>query len=156
MLSHNRLNQTGNPAAQVAFSDMTLVRQNMLVVATAGLLGGLAIVAATPDQSASAQSGPALVLAEQACLDHGVAPYTASFESCVSRAANAFDRGQPNVAYWPARSTPDARAACLFYGLSPETLGYRECVATQVDPRMNKPTQIRSVPPANRVGEHAR
>jgi hypothetical protein len=128
---------------------MSLVRLNMLVVATAGLLGGLAIASATPYQSASAQSGPALVLAEQACLDHGVVPYTASFESCVSRAANAFDRGQPDVAYRPPRSTRDARAACLSYGLAPETLGYRECVATQVDPRMNKPTQIRSVPPAN-------
>ena len=73
---------------------MTLVRLNMLVIATAGLLGGLAIVSATPYQSANAQSGPALVLAEQACFDHGVVPHTASFESCVSRAADAFDRGQ--------------------------------------------------------------
>ena len=118
-------------------------------MATAALLGGLAIAGATSYQSANAQSGPSLVFAEQACLDHGVAPYTASFESCVSRAANAFDRGQPDVAYRPARSTRDARAACLSYGLSPETLGYRQCVATQVDPRMNMPTQIRSVPPAN-------
>jgi hypothetical protein len=113
---------------------MALVRQNMLVMATAALLGGLAIAGATSYQSANAQSGPSLVFAEQACLD---------------RAANAFDRGQPDVAYRPARSTRDARAACLSYGLSPETLGYRQCVATQVDPRMNMPTQIRSVPPAN-------
>jgi hypothetical protein len=128
---------------------MTLHRQKTLVIATAGLLGGLAIATAAPYEAANAQSGPSLVFAEQACLDHGVAPHTASFESCVSRAANAFDRGQPDVADWPPRSTRDARAACLSYGLSPETLGYRQCVATQVDQRMNKPTQIRSVPPAN-------
>jgi hypothetical protein len=67
----------------------------------------------------------------------------------VSRAASAFDRGQPDVAYMQVRSTRDARDACLSHGLSPETLGYRQCVATQVDQRMNKPTQIRSVPPAN-------
>jgi hypothetical protein len=160
VLSHNRLNQAGNPAARGRvpqcngdFSErrkaMTLVRQNLHVIAAAALLGSLAIATATPYQSANAQSGPSLVFAEQACLDHGVAPHTASFESCVSRAANAFDRGQPDVADRPARSTRDARAACLSYGLSPETLGYRQCVATQVDQRMNKPTQIRSVPPAN-------
>jgi hypothetical protein len=128
---------------------MTLHRQKTLVIATAGLLGGLAIATAAPYEAANAQSGPSLVFAEQACLDHGVAPHTASFESCVSRAANAFDRGQPDVAYRPARSTRDAREACLSYGLSAETLGYRQCVATQVDERMNRPTQIRSVPPAN-------
>lgn len=128
---------------------MTLVRQNILVVATAGLLGGLAIATATPYQSANAYSGQSLVFAEHACLEYGVTPHTAAFESCVSRAASAFDRGQPDVAYMQVRSTRDARDACLSHGLSPETLGYRQCVATQVDQRMNKPTQIRSVPPAN-------
>ena len=91
---------------------MTLVRQNMLVIATAGLLGGLAIATVTPYQSASAYSGQSLVFAEQACLDYGVTPHTAAFESCVSRAASAFDRGQPDVAYMQARSTRDARDAC--------------------------------------------
>ena len=125
---------------------MILVRQNMLVVATAGLLGGLAIAAATPYQSANAYSGQSLVFAEHACLEYGVTPHTAAFESCVSRAASAFDRGQPDVAYMQVRSTRDARDACLSYGLSPETLGYHQCVATQIDQRMNKMTLIRDAP----------
>jgi len=128
---------------------MTLIRQNMLVIATAGLLGGLAIAAPTLDQPANAQSGQSLVFAEHACLDYGVTPHTAAFESCVSRAASAFDRGQPDVAYRQARATRDACDVCLSYGLSPETLGYHQCVATQVDRRMNRPTLIRYVPPTN-------
>jgi hypothetical protein len=127
---------------------MTLVRQNMLVVATAALLGGLAIATATPYQS-NAQSGPSLVFAEQACLDYGVVPHTATFEGCVSRTARAFDRGQPDVAYMQARSTRDASVVCLSYGLSPETLGYHQCVATQIDQRMNRTTLIRYVSPPN-------
>ncbi len=128
---------------------MTMFRQRMLVAATAGLLGGLAIGTAMPYQPANAQSGPSLVFAEHACLDYGVTPHTPAFESCVSRAASAFDRGQPDVAYMQARATRDAHATCLSYGLSPETLGYRQCVATQADQRMNKTTKIRYVQPAN-------
>jgi hypothetical protein len=128
---------------------MTLFRQKMLVVATAGVLGGLAVATATPSPPANAKSGQSLVFAGQACLDYGVTPHTAVFESCVSRAASAFDRGQPDVAYMQALSTRDANDACLSYGLSPETLGYRHCVATQIDQRMNRKTLIRYVPPAN-------
>lgn len=128
---------------------MTLLRQKTLVIATAGLLGGLAIATATPYEPVHAQSGPSLVFAEQACLDYGVAPHTALFEGCVSRVASAFDRGQPDIAYLQARSTRDARDACLSYGLSPETPGYRQCVATQIDQRMNKATKIRYVPPTD-------
>jgi hypothetical protein len=67
----------------------------------------------------------------------------------VSRAADAFDRGQPDVAYMQARSTRDAGDTCLSYGLAADTLGYHQCVATQVSQRMKRPTQIRYVPPAN-------
>ena len=69
---------------------MTLLRQKMLVVATAGLLGGLAIATATPDQSANAQSGQSLVFAEHACLEYGVTPHTAAFESCVRPRGSRF------------------------------------------------------------------
>ena len=128
---------------------MTLLHQKMLVVATAGLLGGLAIATATPYPSASAQSGQSLVFAEHACLEYGVTPHTAAFESCVSRAARAFDRGQPDVAYMQARWTRDAHDACQSYGVSPETLGYQRCIATQIDRRTKSTTLIRYVPPAN-------
>jgi hypothetical protein len=128
---------------------MTLLRQNALVFTTAGLLGSLAIATAAPYQSANAQSGQSLVFAEQACLDYGVTPHTTAFEGCVSRAASAFDRGQPDVAYMQARSTRDARDACLSYGLSPETLRFRQCEAAQIDQRMNRKTLIRYAPPAH-------
>jgi hypothetical protein len=128
---------------------MTLLRQNALVFTTAGLLGGLAIATATPHQSANAQSGQSLVFAEQACIDYGVTPHTTAFEGCVSRAASAFDRGQPDVAYMQARSTRDARDACLSYGLSPETLRFHQCEAAQIDQRMNRKTLIRYPPPAH-------
>jgi hypothetical protein len=126
---------------------MTPLGRNAIVVAAAGLLGGLAIASTTPHRAANAQSGQSLVFAEQACLDYGVAPQTAPFEGCVRRAASAFDRGQPDVAYMQARSTRDALHACQSYGLSPETLGYHQCVATQIDQRMSRKTLIRYVPP---------
>lgn len=97
-----------------------------------GALGGLVLV---PEACpvAKAQSGHALVLAEQLCLNQGVTPSTAAYNACVARAARAYDNGQPQVADRQARAARDARELCLSDGLSPETLGYRHCVATQLD-----------------------
>lgn len=111
-----------------------MLRYNLLMIA----LGSVAIVAAVPRQAADAQSGQALVFAEKACLDYGVTPSTAAFESCVKRASRAFDRGEPDLAYMHARLTREARDACLSYGVDPETLGYRQCVATQIDRRTQR------------------
>src|SRR5262245_7968993 len=110
-------------------------RQILLIVATAGLLGGLALATETPYRPARAQSGPSLVFAERACLDYGVQPGTTAFESCVSRAARAFDRGEPDIAYAQARLTRDAREACLSSGLPADTPGYRQCMAGQIERR---------------------
>jgi hypothetical protein len=108
-----------------------MYRYNLLMIA----LGGVAIAGAIPDQAADAQSGQALVFAERACLDYSVPPSTTAFEACVKRAARAFDRGEPDIAYQQARATRDAREYCLSYGIDPETMGYRQCVATQMDRR---------------------
>ncbi len=105
-----------------------MVRGSTIMVA----LGALAVTAAMLPR-AHGQSGQALVLAEQVCLQNGVAPSTAAFEGCVARAALAFDRGQPDLAARQARATRDAREICLAYELSPESLGYRHCVATEVE-----------------------
>ena len=102
----------------------------------------------TPGPAANAQSGQALVFAERACLDYGVTPHTAPFESCVEGASRAFDRGEPDLAYMQARSTREARDACQSYGVAPDTLGYRQCIARQVEQRMNRTTPIRFVPPS--------
>ena len=112
-----------------------MLRYNILLV----VLSGLTIAtAATSRQDAGAQSGQALVFAEHACLDYGVTPSTPAFESCVERAARAFDRGEPDLAYMEARLTREARDACQSYGVAPETLGYRQCVATQIDRRTKR------------------
>ena len=108
-----------------------MLRYNMRLIG----LGGLAL-AAIAHQSADAQSGQALVFAERACLDYSVPPATPAFEGCVARAARAFDRGEPDIAYTQARMTRDARDACQTYGAAPDMLGYSQCVATQVDRRV--------------------
>ncbi|MFO1162527.1 MAG: hypothetical protein U1E60_27075 [Reyranellaceae bacterium] len=110
-----------------------MTRSKMFIVT----LGALALTVAVLPR-VHAQSGQALVLAEQVCLDYGVTPSTAAFEGCLARAARAFDRGQPDIAVRQARATRDAREACLSYELSPETLGYRQCVASEVERTLNQ------------------
>lgn len=111
-----------------------MLRYNMFMIAVLGM----AFAAVTPRQAVNAQSGQALVFAEQACLDYGVTPSTAAFESCVKRASRAFDRGEPDLAYMQARLTREARNACQSYGIAPETLGYQQCVAKQIERRTNR------------------
>ena len=110
-----------------------MTRRAMFIVT----LGALALTAAVLPR-AHAQTGQALILAEQVCLGNGVTPGTAAFEGCVARAALAFDRGQPDVASRQARATRDAREVCLSYELSPESLGYRQCVAAEVERALNQ------------------
>lgn len=88
-------------------------RLNTIFV-TLGAATGAALVAATPLSTAQAQSGHSLVLAEQACLDRGLAPHTSAFNRCVMRTATVYDGD-----------------VCLSYGLNPQSLGYRQCVANQ-------------------------
>lgn len=123
-----------------------MTRPQLLVIATAGILGSLALAAAPFDQPANAQAFQARVFAERACLDYGVAPGTVAYESCIERAARAFERGEPDLAYMHARATRDAREACLTYGIQPETPGYQQCVATQVERRTQPAMLIRYVP----------
>ena len=85
-----------------------MLRYNLTMVA----LAGMAMAAALPRYQADAQSGQSLVFAELACLEYTVPPHTAPFESCVERAARAFDRGQPDLAWMQARLTRDAGQAC--------------------------------------------
>lgn len=92
-------------------------RLNTIFVAL-GTATGAAVLTAVPISSAAAQSGHALVVAEQTCLDRGVRPYTRAFDNCVTRTAIANERD-----------------VCLSYGLLPHTLGYRQCVANQAAQR---------------------
>jgi len=91
-----------------------------------------------PYVAARAQSGDALANAERACLDNGVRPGNTSFELCVRRAASAFDRGMPGMAYREVARIADARENCLSYGLHPRTLGYQECLNNEADRRSTR------------------
>jgi len=122
-----------------------MIRQHLAIIAAAALLGGLAVGAPTPPP-AVAQTGQALVFAERACLDYGVTPGTSAFEGCVKRAARAFDRGEPDLAYMQARVTRDARDRCLAGGLPPDTLSYKQCVAAEVEEHSKGTRLIRYVP----------
>ena len=105
-----------------------MFRPNMIVV----VLGSFTIAAALP-LAVRAQSGDALAHAEQTCLDSGVGPYTIAFDTCVGRAATAYDRGEPGLAVAEARRINDARQACMAYDIDPMTLGYRQCVANETN-----------------------
>jgi hypothetical protein len=74
-----------------------------------------------------------LAHAERACIDTGVTPNSAGFDTCVDRAAFAFDRGQPAAAYHEATAVREANNVCLSYGLSPQSLGYKGCVGNQIE-----------------------
>jgi len=78
-----------------------------------------------------AQSGDALAHAEQTCLDHGIGPYNVTFDTCVARAAKAYDMAEPGRASVEARRVGAARETCLSYDIDPNTLGFHQCVANE-------------------------
>lgn len=106
-------------------------------------VGGFAAVAVP--FAVRAQSGDALAHAEQICLDHGLGPNSVAFDTCVERAAAAYDRGAPRVADHEARLVADAREACMSYEIQPMTLGYRACVANETR-RAEAAPEIAAVP----------
>jgi hypothetical protein len=93
---------------------------------------GAFVAVATPF-AARAQSGDALAHAERTCLDYGIGPYSVTFDTCVARAASAYDEGTPGLATAEARRIADARQVCLSYDLDPQTLGYHQCIAREAD-----------------------
>jgi hypothetical protein len=101
-------------------------RLNIIVIA----VGAFAAAAILP-LAARAQSGDALAHAENICLDAGIGPNSVPFEACVSRAARAYDRGEPDVAAAEARKAGDASKACLANDVAPMTVEYRECMANE-------------------------
>jgi hypothetical protein len=89
-----------------------MLRYNLIMLA----VGGLTMAAIAPRDHADAQSGQALAFAEHACLEYGVTPGTRTFEGCVTSAAKAFDRGEPDLAYAEARVARAAGEACKSSG----------------------------------------
>jgi hypothetical protein len=108
-----------------------LARAHLLIVGATVLLGVLAVAAPPFPPRPVGQGDGAVVFAERACLDYDVTPGTVAYEICVSRAAKAFEQGEPDVAYMQARATREARDVCLSNGLQPQTPGYTQCVVIQ-------------------------
>jgi hypothetical protein len=104
-------------------------RQTMIAIA----LGTVALAGAP--FAASAQMGDAVANAEHTCAVHGVGPSTVAFETCVERAASAYEDGQPELAAGKAVMVRSANDVCMSYGLTPATLGYRQCVGSQIEKR---------------------
>jgi len=93
-------------------------------------VGGFATAATLP-LTPRAQSGDALAHAENVCLEQGVGPNSLPFETCVSRAARAYDRGEPGLAAVEARRVNDASKACLSHDIEPMTKEFRRCMASE-------------------------
>lgn len=106
-----------------------MTRKNVVFLALGGLVIGAASIPAV-----QAQTRHALVLAERACVDNGVARKSPAFNRCAVRAASAYDRGDHPSAQHEAQATGNAHTACLSFGLDQETLGYRQCIANLVEP----------------------
>ena len=118
-----------------------MIRGTLLAIA----LGGVA-AAGLPHASARAQSGDALAHAERTCLDYGLRPHSDSYDVCVRRAADAFARGAPDLAYADARAVRSARDTCLSLGTIPNTLGYRQCLNVEIDRRAERSQALRYGP----------
>jgi hypothetical protein len=117
-------------------------RQTMIAIA----LGTFAF-ASVPFAAANAQMGDAVANAEHTCTIHGVGPSTVAFETCVERAAAAYDEGQPEQAAGEAVMVRSANDVCMSYGLTPATLGYRQCVGSQIEKRSIAAHNISYLPP---------
>ena len=76
----------------------------------------------------------------------------AAYDTCINRAASAYDRDQPGLATAEAARVSDVRNLCLSYGIAPQTLGYRECVSAELDRRAIPSSEVRYVPNSDRYG----
>jgi hypothetical protein len=72
---------------------------------------------------------------EQACVDYGFQPGTASYNRCVARDAEYRARGRAPATYTVVQLQSDAQAACSSYGLAPGTMYYDRCVSREIDAR---------------------
>ena len=72
---------------------------------------------------------------EQACIDYGFQPGTASYNRCVARDAQARARGRMPAAYTVVQLQSDAQVACSSYGLTPGTMYYDRCVSREIEAR---------------------
>ena len=92
---------------------------------------------ATAPVPAPMPAGTVLVTntSQQACVDYGFTPGTASYDRCVRRDAEARAGGRVPAAYTQSALTADSQMACSSYGLTPGTMNYDRCVNREMDAR---------------------
>jgi hypothetical protein len=107
---------------------------------------GLSTAACSYSNTTTASAPPAAVAvpagtvvvnnsSQQACVDYGFTPGTASYDRCVRLEADARARGRASVAYSQANLAADAQMACSSYGLSRGSINYDRCVSREIDAR---------------------
>ena len=92
---------------------------------------------APPPTAVVAPAGTVVVAnsSQQACVDYGFTPGTASYDRCVRLEADARARGRVSMAYSQANLAADAQMACSSYGLSRGSMSYDRCVNREIDAR---------------------
>jgi hypothetical protein len=114
----------------------------LLAVAAIGLSAAACSYSSTTTASApppvsAVPAGTVIVPtgSQQACMDYGFAPGTASYDRCVRLEADARARGRASMTYSQASLAADARMACSSYGLSRGSMTYDGCVSREIDAR---------------------
>ena len=103
--------------------------------ATACSYSNTTTASAPPPAVVPAGSAVVVDTSQQACIDYGFTPGTASYDRCVRRDAEARARGRMPYGYSQAALTADAQMACSSYGLSVGTMSYDRCVSREIDAR---------------------
>lgn len=93
--------------------------------------------ASAPPPAVVTPVGTAVVVntSQQACIDYGFTPGTASYDRCVLRDSEARARGRMPYAYTQSALTADSQMACSSYGLTAGTMYYDRCVSREIDAR---------------------
>jgi len=109
----------------------------LLAVAAVGLSATACSYSSTTQATAPVPAGTTVVTtsSQQACIEYGFQPGTASYNRCVVRESEARARGRMPITYTAVNLTADAQAACSSYGLSMGTMTYDRCVSREIDAR---------------------
>jgi len=114
----------------------------LLAVAVVGLSAAACSYSSTttasvPPAAVAVPPGTVVVSSnsQQACVDYGFTPGTASYDRCVRLEADARVRGRASMTYSQANLTADSRTACSSYGLAAGTMAYDRCMSREIDAR---------------------
>jgi hypothetical protein len=108
----------------------------LFAVAAIGLSATACSYNSTTQATAPGSTGVVVAgSSQQACVDYGFSPGTASYDRCVRRDTEARARGRAPAYYTQANLSSDAQVACSSYGLSAGTMSYDRCVSREIGAR---------------------